>query len=203
MLKTRRKLFFNLGQLFPNMSYPVVEQLDRSLFDDLFFAQEKITSDRMGDNATKDFILHHVFKITAELISTEKDLLRMLLRLHYSNMDLPLILAQRLLQVIQHHKTFHDWPLEEIVCDAQVFFAFLQERWPIFLNTFKGIPEQIDENFNEYGLKFKEPELLPFADPAIKQNDRFFKEKPWRWRCSKSHKFRSESGTNKSCWPCH
>jgi len=167
LLKTGRKLFFTLGQLFPNMSYPVVEQLDRSLLDDLFFAQETTTSDRMGDNATKDFILHHVFKITADFISTEIDLLRMLLRLHYSNMDLPLILAKRLVQVIQHHKTFHDWPLEEIVNDAQVFFAFLQERWPIFLNTLKGIPEQIDENFNEYDLKFKGPELLPFGHQDI------------------------------------
>ncbi|MEA1969759.1 MAG: BREX-3 system phosphatase PglZ [Thermodesulfobacteriota bacterium] len=167
LLKTGRKLFFNLGQLFPNMSYPVVEQLDRSLLDDLFFAQRKTMSDRMGDNATKDFILRHVFKIAAELISTEIDLLQMLLRLHYSNMDFPLILAKRLVQVIQHYKIFQDWPLKEIVGDAEAFFTFLQERWPIFLNMLKGEPDQVDEDFSKYGLKFKGPELLPFDHQDI------------------------------------
>ena len=167
LLKTGRKLSFDLGQLFPNMSYPIVEKLDRSLLDDLFFAQEKNMPDRMGDNATKDFILRHVFKIAAELISTKADLLRMLLRLHYSNVALPLILDQRLVQVIQAQKTFHDWPLEDIVGDTQSFFSFLQERWPIFLNTLKEKPDQIDENFGEYGLKFKGPELLPFDHQDI------------------------------------
>ena len=83
LLRTGRKLSFNLGDLFPNMSYPVVEKLDRSLLDALFDAQCKSPPDRMGDNATKDFILRHVFGIAAELIANEVELLRALLRLHY------------------------------------------------------------------------------------------------------------------------
>ena len=57
LLQAGRKLSFNLGELFPNLSYPVIEELDRSMLDALFDAQQKISSDRMGDNATKDFIL--------------------------------------------------------------------------------------------------------------------------------------------------
>ncbi|MDA3917247.1 MAG: BREX-3 system phosphatase PglZ [Deltaproteobacteria bacterium] len=167
LLQTGRLLFFNLGQLFPHMSYPIIEKLDRNLLDDLFSAQEKIIPDRMGDNATKDFILHHVFKIATELITNETELLRMLLHLHYSNIVLPLIIAQRLIQTIQHQKIFYDWPLEKIVSDSQSFFAFLQERWPLFLNNLKSKPDQTDENLNKYGLKFKGPELLPFDHQDI------------------------------------
>ena len=82
LLQAGRKLSFNLGDLFPNLSYPVIEKLDRSLLDALFDAQRKSPPDRMGDNATKDFILRHVFGIAAELIGGEVELLRALLRLH-------------------------------------------------------------------------------------------------------------------------
>ena len=43
----------------------------------------------MGDNATKDFILRHVFGHRAELIGNEVDLLRALLRLHYNKISIP------------------------------------------------------------------------------------------------------------------
>ncbi|WP_430232580.1 hypothetical protein [Nitrosomonas communis] len=52
LLQAGRKLSFNLGDLFPNLSYPVIEKLDRSLLDALFEAQRKSPPDRMGDNAT-------------------------------------------------------------------------------------------------------------------------------------------------------
>ena len=39
LLQAGRKLSFNLGDLFPNLSYPVIEKLDRSLLDALFEAQ--------------------------------------------------------------------------------------------------------------------------------------------------------------------
>lgn len=33
LLQAGRQLSFNLGNLFPNLSYPVIEELDRSLFE--------------------------------------------------------------------------------------------------------------------------------------------------------------------------
>ncbi len=162
LLKTGKKMHFSLGEIFPNLSNPIIEQLDRSYLDDLFAAQKKNKPDRMGDNATKDFILRHVFKIAAELISTRIDLLRMLLRLHYGHLELPEALSTRLTEVLQSQAEFHEWPLEELIGDEKAFLAFLQERWPIFLDSLKVLPNQIDEDFSKYGLKFKGPEILPF-----------------------------------------
>ncbi len=160
--KTGTALSFDLGQMFPNMSYPVIKHLDKNLLDDLFSAQKKIKPDSMGDNATKDFILCHVYKIAAELITGKTDLLQMLLRLHYSNQVLPEMLSQRLVETIQAQGEFHDWPLEEIIKDALAFFAFLQERWPVFLDSLKAPTRQVDEDLSRYGLKFQGPALLPF-----------------------------------------
>ncbi|GAB2197424.1 BREX-3 system phosphatase PglZ [Sessilibacter sp. MAH4] len=167
LLKAGRKLSFNLGDLFPNLSYPVIEKLDRSLLDSLFEAQRKSPPDRMGDNATKDFILRHVFGIAAELIANEVELLRALLRLHYGKLQIPLMLAERLIQVLKGHDGFKAWPLSEIVPDDEAFFAFLQERWPLFLSRL-GSANQVREDSPEYGLKYPGPDRLPFEHQDIK-----------------------------------
>jgi len=192
LLQAGRKLSFNLGDLFPNLSYPVIEKLDRSLLDSLFEAQHKSPPDRMGDNATKDFILRHVFGIAAELIGGEVELLRALLRLHYGKLQLPLMLAERLIQVLKGHDGFKAWPLSEIVPDDEAFFAFLQERWPLFLSRL-GSAHQVREDSPDksagqpiwtsqsdalavrtregehpYGLKYPGPDRLPFDHQDIK-----------------------------------
>ncbi len=167
LLQAGRKLSFNLGDLFPNLSYPVIEKLDRSMLDALFEAQIKLLPDRMGDNATKDFILRHLFSIAAELIANEVDLLRALLRLHYGKLKIPPMLAERLIQVLKGHDVFKSWPLSEIVLDDEAFFAFLQERWPIFLSQFCSV-NQMREDSPEYDLKYPGPVRLPFDHQDIK-----------------------------------
>lgn len=167
LVQAGRKLSFNLGDLFPNLSYPVIEKLDRSLLDSLFDAQRKSSSDRMGDNATKDFILRNVFGIAAELIANEVDLLRALLRLHYGKQQLAPMLAERLIHVFKDHDEFETWPLAEIVPDGEAFFAFLQERWPVFLSKLGSI-DQIKENSPKDGFKYSGPDSFPFDHHDIK-----------------------------------
>ena len=167
LLQVGRKLYFNLGELFPNLSYPVIEKLDRCLLDALFNTQRKSPPDRMGDNATKDFILRHVFGIAAELITNEVELLRALLRLHYGKLLIPLMLSERLIQVLKSHDGFKTWPLSEIVPDDDAFFTFLQERWPLFLSRL-GSANQMRESSPEYGLKYPGPNHLPFDHQDIK-----------------------------------
>lgn len=177
LLQAGRKLSFNLGDLFPNLSYPVIEKLDRSLLDMLFEAQRKSPPDRMGDNATKDFILRHVFGIAAELIGSEVELLRALLRLHYGNLRLSSMLADRLVQVLKGQDRLKTWPLAEIVPDTEAFFDFLQERWPLFLSMNFGKKNQLSggvqepsiaKSESETAFRFSGPSFLPFAHQDIK-----------------------------------
>ncbi len=167
LLQAGRKLSFNLGDLFPNMSYSVIDKLDRSLLDALFEAQNKLLPNRMGDNATKDFILRYVFGIAAELISNDVDLLRSLLRLHYGKILLHHTLADRLVQVLRSCSGFNAWPLDEIVPDGEVFFAFLQERWPVFLSRLSKAND-VKEASPTYGLKYSGPAILPLDHQDIK-----------------------------------
>ena len=169
LLQAGRKLSFNLGDLFPNLSYPVVAALDRVDLDALFDAQAKYAPEQLGDNATKDFILHHVFEIAPELIKQPSDLLRVLLRRHYGGRRIPAILDERFIQVLRQNGLFEDWPLEAIIPDAQAFFAFLQERWPVFLDSLAGPNgDTAYEGAVDYDFEFPGPKLLPFDHQDVR-----------------------------------
>jgi hypothetical protein len=130
----------------------------------------------MGDNSTMDFILRHVFGIAAELIANEVELLRALLRLHYCKLQLPLMLTKRLIQVLKSYDWLKAWPLSEIVPDDEAFFAFLQERWPAFLNAMCAVRSgelqarepQAHLSFHTSHFRYPGPDHLPFDHQDIK-----------------------------------
>ena len=134
LLQAGRRLSFGLDDLFPAFSHPVVASLDRSDLDALYRAQERHRPDRLGDDATRDFVLWHVFGFAPELVRRPPDLLSFLLRRHYRGQRLPRLLDERLAQLLRRGGAFASWPLEAILPDRDAFFAFLQERWPLFLD---------------------------------------------------------------------
>lgn len=163
LLQAGRRLSFNLGDIFPNLSYPVVTALDRGDLDALYDAQTRYAPGQLGDNATKEFVLRHVFEIAPELIKQPSDLLRVLLRRHYRSQRIPTVLDERFIQLLRHGALFDDWPLETLVMDREAFFAFLQERWPIFLDQEAARGESgVHEDGKPYGLAIEGPVDLPF-----------------------------------------
>ena len=74
VLAGARKLSFALTDLFPQFSYAVLRALEPQYLDLLYEAQLRFSPGVLGENATKDFILRHVFEIAAELIKSNADL---------------------------------------------------------------------------------------------------------------------------------
>jgi len=169
LLQAGRRLSFNLGEIFPNLSYPVIASLDRGDLEALFDAQKGHAPGVLGDNATKEFVLRHVFEIAPEMIRKPSDLLHVLLRRHYREQRIPTILDERFIQVLRQNDGFEGWPLDSIIPDREAFFAFLQERWPIFLDrSVKKDGLEISENTEAYGLEFSGPSDLPFDHDDIR-----------------------------------
>mgnify|MGYP000063217075 CR=1 FL=1 len=169
LLQAGRRVSFNLGDIFPNLSYPIVTALDRGDLDPLYEAQKRYTPGVLGDNATKEFILRHVFEIAPELIRKPSDLLRALLRRHYRQQRIPALLDERFVQILRHQGGFDNWPLEMIVLDREAFFTFLQERWPVFLDrTANGNSRGIGEIEMNYGFEYPGPSDLPFDHDDIR-----------------------------------
>lgn len=169
LLQAGRRLSFSLGDIFPSLSYPVVTALDRGDLDALYDAQKRYTPGQLGENATKEFVLRHVFETAPELIKQPPDLLRVLLQRHYRGQRMPGVLDQRLIQLLRQNSTFDDWPLETIVPDREAFFGFLQERWPVFLDRMTGKKEgALGEDKKLYGLTIDGPPDLPFDHHDIR-----------------------------------
>jgi len=169
LLQAGRRLSFNLGEIFPSLSYPVVTAMDRGDLDALYEAQERHMPGVLGDNATKEFVLRHVFEIAPELIKKPSDLLRVLLRRHYREKHIPVALDERFIQVLRQNDGFEGWPLDLIIPDRESFFAFLQERWPIFLDTFSNQKESgVCESQEAYGLEYSGPLNIPFDHDDIR-----------------------------------
>lgn len=170
LLQSGRKLAFDLGDLFPHLSYPVIAALGRGDLDALYEAQMQYNPEPMGDNASKDFVLRHVFQIALELIQQPSDLLRVLLRRHHQGQRLSKLLDDRFIQLLRQSARFEEWPLEIIVPDREAFFAFLQERWPRFVA--RWLEDQPESQSLALSLNSsEEPSSLKVADLPFDHDD--------------------------------
>ena len=151
------------------LSYPVVASLDRGHLGALHRGRIRHGTDRLGDDATKDFVLLHVFDIAPAIIRQPADLLRVLLRKHHQRQRLPPILDERLIHLLRRNGGFGAWPLETIVPDPDAFFSFLQERWPRFLDRLAGIVDDSRRDAREsVGLEIDGPADLPFDHDDVR-----------------------------------
>lgn len=147
----------------------MIKSLDRSDLEPLYRAYLQYAPGKLGDNATKDFLLSRVFNLDAKLITQPSDLLRVLLQRHYRDQRIPKILEQRFIQILHQYGRFEDWPVETIMQDRESFFSFLQERWPIFL---KHIMANKDSTILEppatYELEYTGPANIPFDHQDVR-----------------------------------
>ena len=160
-----RVLSFSLAHLFPLLAPNVVAELDPQYFETLSTALVHMNPGRLGANATRDFLLHHVFEIAPEFIKQPSDLLRVLLRRHYRSQVLPESLSARLIEVLALSPEWQSWPLERIVPDRAAFLAFLGERWPGFL---LGMGLEPVPGREVSGLRISGPVELPFDHDDIR-----------------------------------
>ena len=169
VLQAGRQLSFQLGDLFPKLSGSVVNALDRSDLDALYAAQAREPpARRLGEAQTEAFVLRRLFRFTPETIRAASDLLRFLLRRHYRRLRVPWTLEHRLVRELRKDPVFKQWPLAQIVPDREAFFAFLQERWPIFLDRQTSGAVAVHESTERYGLAFHGPAELPFDHPDVR-----------------------------------
>jgi hypothetical protein len=165
LLYKGRQLAFSLGNIFPNLSYTVVNALDRSDFDALYQAQTQHNlKNTLGDNATKDFVLRYVFDIDPQLIKQPSDLLLILLRRHYRSQRLPAILDEHFIQKLKERKLFPTWFSDAMVSDRQAFFTFLQEQWSDFVRRQLTPLRQTAESQGTYAVQTK----IPFDNRDIR-----------------------------------
>lgn len=165
LIQEHQQVALSLQTLFPKLNYPVLKALNPADFD-ILDGTATHQSRKLGENATKDFLLRHVFEIMPDLIKEPVDLLEMLLKRHYQGISIPLILDKHLIKQLRKNPAFAQWPLEAIVPSQSAFMAFLQERWLPFVEQALVPNGKGAELTTVYGID--EPILLPLDDESVR-----------------------------------
>ena len=168
ILNAGHSIALGLSTLFPSIGRSVVAEINVADLDALWDAYQQHRPGVLGENATKDFALRHVYGIAPEAIAESHDLLRILLRRHYAEQRIPASIDERLVQLLRQHGEFSAWPLEAIVPDRRAFLSFLQERWPVFLDRAAEFDSGQGNEETSRSVSFPGPTLLPFDHPDIR-----------------------------------
>lgn len=162
ILRDSKRVSLSLSDCFPQLSSIVLRSLQPEELNTLDEALEEYYPGSLTQNASSDFVLRHVFKLAPEILQSASDLLRVLLQLHFRDVELPDILQDRLISLLQKKREFTDWPLDQIVADKKYFFAFLQNQWRDYIEQMLAT---ID---NEPPYQSAKTLLLPFGHDDVR-----------------------------------
>jgi hypothetical protein len=132
-LRKARQVSVSLANLFPRLSYTVLRQIGPEHREALFVAQARHATQSLGESATKEFVLTHIFKISPHLIARQEDLWRELLRLHFREEALPPILGDHVARVLSEIPAFQALPLVELFCSRTTLLRVVQDAWYQYL----------------------------------------------------------------------
>ena len=132
-LNQARRVSLSLANLFPKLSYTVLQQIGAEHHETLFAAQAKHASQVHGESATKEFILTHIFRISPHLMHRPEDFWRELLRLHYRDTGLPIVLAEHIAHVLGDQAVFKGLPIGELFSSKGVLLRLVQDAWNRYL----------------------------------------------------------------------
>jgi hypothetical protein len=159
-----RKVSLSLADLFPKLSYGVIRQIDSEHHDALFLAHNRHATQPLGEGATKDFILTHIFRISPYLLSRPEDFWREVLRLHYRGAGLPDLLAKHVAAILKD-TPLGDLPIAELLSSKSYMVRAVQEAWSRFLFQY-GI--QNDRASNDGASEALQTVSIPFEHPDVR-----------------------------------
>jgi hypothetical protein len=133
VFRAGRSFTVSLGALFPRLSQRILAALNRADLDRLTAPAQRLSAPQ-GDNATIELVYRSVYDLEVDQLREVADLLAFLVRLHGADKKLPPLLAAWLIARLRQIPTFEAWPLEGLLADRTTFVAFLQDRWPAFLD---------------------------------------------------------------------
>ncbi len=151
-----------LHTVFPRLAYPVVRSLTATQRARL--AQAPSPAHRLGQRATREHILRHVFDADVADLQTPVALVTWLDAYHAGVEPLPPDLAVYLLEQLEARGGFAGWPLLELLRDYEAFVTFVREQWQAYVHRPPG--QRLDEAGGAY-LDFGADTALQDVLPAL------------------------------------
>ena len=167
-VRVGRKASLGLADLFPKLSYGVIRHIDSEHHEALFEAHNRHATQLLGEGATKDFILTHIFRISPYLLNRAEDFWRELLRLHYRGSGLPPLLADHVGGIVADNPDLKDLPVAELLSSKSFTLRVLQDSWDQFLAQ-HGVRSQRSadtdrDDARAFSIPFDHPDVRVVVD---------------------------------------
>lgn len=163
-LQTARQVRLSLSDLLPKLAPGVTRQVDAEHLGQLYEAQASHATQVLGESATKEFVLLHVFRLSPHLISAVDDLWREILRLHYRGDELPSTFAAHMDAVLGRVDLFRGLPIADLFGSTSFARSVLQDAWRKYLASLGVAAASVAEALSgDYAGEI----LVPFDDRGI------------------------------------
>ena len=167
-IRDGRQVRLGLADLFPKLSYSVIRRIGSEYHEALFAAHNRHGTHPLGESATKDFILTHIFRISPYLLNRPEDFWREVLRLHYRGSGLPDLLADHVSAILSE-TTLVDLPVAELLSSKSYMVRVVQDAWERFLGQYgvhssRSSDAEPTEAFRAIAVPFEHPDVRMIVD---------------------------------------
>lgn len=164
-----RRVSLSLSNLFSKLNHTVVRQLGSEMWRALFEAQAEHAHQSLGENATKEFVLTHIFRISPHLITRPEDLWRELLRIHYRELALPPVLAHHISQVVGKRAILKRLPVADLFIQKSLALRVVQDAWYRHLTKLGIVGSRVSEPappdyVAAIDIPFEHPDVRSYVD---------------------------------------
>lgn len=158
-----KKIQVSLSGLFPKINHTILSNLEPSYIDRIYQAYQLYQGPTIGEVATKKYVLTTGYKLNPDNILTINDLTSNLLRIHYTQQNIPENLQEYLINHLKKSHQFYRLPLEQLF-NKEKFYHYLQTQWEKYvLDTKKNTSTSI--------ISFEDPEIMPYIDNLFTQGN--------------------------------
>ncbi|WP_108651331.1 BREX-3 system phosphatase PglZ [Dongshaea marina] len=156
------KLDFDISEVIPKLDSSVLRSLSPGDYEQLLKAIKIYRVGSLNRCDSLDFVLRHIYKIAPEIIQSETDLVRLLIRKHYLGIEMPQMFEDRVIETLGARERFSRWDFTKILPDRAEFFDFLQRQWVLHLEQKVDREEIINSDWSKDEL------VVPFGDQDIR-----------------------------------
>ncbi len=163
-----RRVSLGLADLFPKLSYGVIRHIDSEHHEALFEAHSRHATQSLGEGATKDFVLKHIFRTSPDLLNRAEEFWSELLRLHYRGSGLPSLLADHVGGILADSPDIKELPVARLLSSRSFTLRVLQDSWDRFLAR-HGVRSRRSTDTDQDGahafpIPFDHPDLRVIVD---------------------------------------
>lgn len=156
------RLDFDITEVIPQLDKLVLRALTPQNYDQLLDVVKIYRVGKLNHFDSLDFVLRHIYKIAPEIIQSEIDLVRLLIRKHYLGIEMQEMFENRLIETLGARENFSLWEFNKILPDRTEFFEFLQSQWLLYLQ------QKVSADNVENNALPKDRLVVPFGDQDIK-----------------------------------